>query len=132
MRSQEAFSLKTNLRILMVGIMRIFFWWCLAELMIHLMYIHALYNSAPPLEAASYWALGEYRNNSRYLLSPPTSRTPVYFSCVPLLVLRNSALWPVTVRQAVCGLHVTCRSSKKLTVKLTELLPKLKTILYFF
>ncbi|XP_072712958.1 protein-cysteine N-palmitoyltransferase HHAT isoform X2 [Ciconia boyciana] len=58
MRRQEAFSLKTNLSILIVGIIRIFFWWCLAELMIHLMYIHALYSSAPPLEAASYWALG--------------------------------------------------------------------------
>ncbi|XP_075352469.1 protein-cysteine N-palmitoyltransferase HHAT isoform X2 [Mycteria americana] len=58
MRRQEAFSLKTNLSILIVGIIRIFFWWCLAELMIHLMYIHALYSSVPPLEAASYWALG--------------------------------------------------------------------------
>ncbi|PKU45580.1 protein-cysteine n-palmitoyltransferase hhat [Limosa lapponica baueri] len=58
MRRKEAFSLKTNLSILILGIIRIFFWWCLAELMIHLMYIHALYSSAPPLEAASYWALG--------------------------------------------------------------------------
>ncbi|XP_064365705.1 protein-cysteine N-palmitoyltransferase HHAT isoform X4 [Dromaius novaehollandiae] len=58
MRRQEAFSLKTNLGILIVGIIRIFFWWCLAELMIHLMYIHAIYSSSPPLEAVSYWALG--------------------------------------------------------------------------
>ncbi|RMC12438.1 hypothetical protein DUI87_09953 [Hirundo rustica rustica] len=58
MRRQEAFSVKTNLSILIVGIIRIFFWWCLAELMIHLMYIHALYSSALPLESASYWALG--------------------------------------------------------------------------
>ncbi|XP_071662118.1 protein-cysteine N-palmitoyltransferase HHAT isoform X4 [Patagioenas fasciata] len=58
MRRQETFSLKTNLSILIVGIIRIIFWWCLAELMIHLMYIHALYSSVPPLEAASYWALG--------------------------------------------------------------------------
>ncbi|KFP64262.1 Protein-cysteine N-palmitoyltransferase HHAT, partial [Cariama cristata] len=58
MRRQEAFSLKTNLSILIMGIIRIFFWWCLAELMIHLMYIHALYSSASPLEAVSYWALG--------------------------------------------------------------------------
>ncbi|XP_054485494.2 protein-cysteine N-palmitoyltransferase HHAT isoform X1 [Agelaius phoeniceus] len=58
MRRQEAFSVKTNLIILIVGIIRIFFWWCLAELMIHLMYIHALYSSALPLESASYWALG--------------------------------------------------------------------------
>ncbi|KAK2535642.1 Hhat [Columba guinea] len=58
MRRQETFSLKTNLGILIVGIIRIIFWWCLAELMIHLMYIHALYSSVPPLEAASYWALG--------------------------------------------------------------------------
>ncbi|XP_010176959.1 PREDICTED: protein-cysteine N-palmitoyltransferase HHAT [Mesitornis unicolor] len=58
MRKQEAFSLKTNLSILILGIIRIFFWWCLAELMIHLMYIHALYSSTPPLETVSYWALG--------------------------------------------------------------------------
>ncbi|XP_064504369.1 protein-cysteine N-palmitoyltransferase HHAT isoform X1 [Pseudopipra pipra] len=58
MRRQEAFSVKSNLSILIVGIIRIFFWWCLAELMIHLMYIHALYSSALPLESASYWALG--------------------------------------------------------------------------
>uniref|UniRef100_A0A8C9MSI8 Hedgehog acyltransferase n=1 Tax=Serinus canaria TaxID=9135 RepID=A0A8C9MSI8_SERCA len=58
MRRQEAFSVKTNLIIFIVGIIRIFFWWCLAELMIHLMYIHALYSSALPLESASYWALG--------------------------------------------------------------------------
>ncbi|XP_051469486.1 protein-cysteine N-palmitoyltransferase HHAT isoform X3 [Apus apus] len=58
MRKKEAFSLKTNLSILIVGLIRIFFWWCLAELMIHLMYIHALYSSGQPLEAASYWALG--------------------------------------------------------------------------
>ncbi|KAJ7422975.1 protein-cysteine N-palmitoyltransferase HHAT [Pitangus sulphuratus] len=57
MRRQEAFSVKSNLSILIVGIIRIFFWWCLAELMIHLMYIHALYSSALPLESASYWAL---------------------------------------------------------------------------
>ncbi|XP_053795388.1 protein-cysteine N-palmitoyltransferase HHAT isoform X2 [Vidua chalybeata] len=58
MRRQEAINVKTNLSILIVGIIRIFFWWCLAELMIHLMYIHALYSSALPLESASYWALG--------------------------------------------------------------------------
>jgi len=71
MRRQEAFNLKTNLSILIMGVIRVFFWWCLAELMIHLVYIHALYSSAAPLEAASYWALGEYRNNSRNLPSPP-------------------------------------------------------------
>ncbi|KFP95952.1 Protein-cysteine N-palmitoyltransferase HHAT, partial [Leptosomus discolor] len=58
MRQEEDFSLKTNLCVLIVSIIRILFWWCLAELMIHLMYIHALYSSALPLEAASYWALG--------------------------------------------------------------------------
>lgn len=84
MRRQEAFSLKTNLSILIMGIIRIFFWWCLAELMIHLMYIHALYSSAPPLEAASFWALGEYRNSSRNLPSPRTPRTTVYYFYVHL------------------------------------------------
>uniref|UniRef100_A0A8V0Z1W9 Hedgehog acyltransferase n=1 Tax=Gallus gallus TaxID=9031 RepID=A0A8V0Z1W9_CHICK len=58
MRKQEAFSLKTNLVILIVGIIRIFFWWCLAELMIHFMYIHAICSTSSSLEAMSYWALG--------------------------------------------------------------------------
>uniref|UniRef100_A0A8C9FDV6 Hedgehog acyltransferase n=1 Tax=Pavo cristatus TaxID=9049 RepID=A0A8C9FDV6_PAVCR len=53
-----AFSLKTNLGILIMGIIRIFFWWCLAELMIHFMYIHAICSTSSSLEAMSYWALG--------------------------------------------------------------------------
>uniref|UniRef100_A0A8C8SDI1 Hedgehog acyltransferase n=1 Tax=Pelusios castaneus TaxID=367368 RepID=A0A8C8SDI1_9SAUR len=58
MRRQEACSLKSNLCILLLGIVRIFCWWCLAELMIHLMYIHAIYSSSSHLEVVSYWTLG--------------------------------------------------------------------------
>ncbi|MEE6474026.1 hypothetical protein FKM82_010252 [Ascaphus truei] len=40
-------------------IARLFLWWWLAELMLHLMYIHAIYSNYPLLEYVSCWALGE-------------------------------------------------------------------------
>uniref|UniRef100_A0A6I8P1B4 Hedgehog acyltransferase n=2 Tax=Ornithorhynchus anatinus TaxID=9258 RepID=A0A6I8P1B4_ORNAN len=58
LQSQEAHSLKANLRLLVLGGVRLFCWWWLAELMIHLMYMHALCSSTPHLEAVSYWTLG--------------------------------------------------------------------------
>ncbi|XP_075451826.1 protein-cysteine N-palmitoyltransferase HHAT isoform X2 [Ascaphus truei] len=39
-------------------IARLFLWWWLAELMLHLMYIHAIYSNYPLLEYVSCWALG--------------------------------------------------------------------------
>lgn len=65
MRRQEACRLKTNFRILILGMVRIFFWWWLAELMIHLMYMHAFYSSSPHLEAMSDWTLGQYENKDK-------------------------------------------------------------------
>lgn len=84
MRKQEAFSLKTNLGILTMGIIRIFFWWCLAELMIHFMYIHAICSTSSPLEAMSYWALGEYikKKNEEISCLFPLSRIPAYFMSI--------------------------------------------------
>lgn len=38
---------------------RVCVWWCLAELMIHLMYMHAIQSSETYLNALSPWALGE-------------------------------------------------------------------------
>ncbi|XP_075386083.1 protein-cysteine N-palmitoyltransferase HHAT isoform X3 [Tenrec ecaudatus] len=58
MRQQEPCSLWTNLRALARGLGRLLCWWWLAELMVHLMYMHALYSSTALLEAASYWTLG--------------------------------------------------------------------------
>ncbi|XP_029415326.1 protein-cysteine N-palmitoyltransferase HHAT [Nannospalax galili] len=47
-----------SLCVLARGLGRLLCWWVLAELMVHLMYMHALYSSIPLLEAVSYWALG--------------------------------------------------------------------------
>ncbi|XP_037353700.1 protein-cysteine N-palmitoyltransferase HHAT isoform X2 [Talpa occidentalis] len=41
-----------------LGLGRLLCWWCLAELMLHLAYTHALCGSAPLLRAVSSWALG--------------------------------------------------------------------------
>ncbi|XP_068930888.1 protein-cysteine N-palmitoyltransferase HHAT [Petaurus breviceps papuanus] len=58
MQNQESYSLKANLRIFVLGVSRLLCWWWMAELMIHLMYMHALYSSSFLLEAVSSWALG--------------------------------------------------------------------------
>ncbi|XP_044528401.1 protein-cysteine N-palmitoyltransferase HHAT isoform X3 [Gracilinanus agilis] len=58
MQNQESYSLKANLSIFVLGIGRLLYWWWLAELMIHLMYMHALYSNTFLLEAVSSWALG--------------------------------------------------------------------------
>lgn len=41
---------------------RLLCWWWLAELLVHLMYMHALYSRAPLLERLSCWALGNRGN----------------------------------------------------------------------
>ncbi|XP_077341848.1 protein-cysteine N-palmitoyltransferase HHAT [Lithobates pipiens] len=50
----------TNIRYrgLFTDVLRLLLWWFLAELMIHLMYMHAMYTHYPVLEEASYWTLG--------------------------------------------------------------------------
>ncbi|CAM2111139.1 unnamed protein product [Caretta caretta] len=75
MKRPEACSLKSNLCILLLGIIRIFFWWWLAELMIHLMYIHAIYSSSSHLEAVSYWTLA---GTLQARISPPVQ---CFFRC---------------------------------------------------
>ncbi|KAM8945424.1 protein-cysteine N-palmitoyltransferase HHAT [Pelodytes ibericus] len=37
---------------------RLFLWWWLAELMVHLMYMHAIFSSYHLLEGVSYWTMG--------------------------------------------------------------------------
>ncbi|XP_069624662.1 protein-cysteine N-palmitoyltransferase HHAT isoform X3 [Ranitomeya imitator] len=43
---------------LLTDVCRLALWWLLAELMIHLMYMHAMYSSYGILEDVSYWTLG--------------------------------------------------------------------------
>ncbi|XP_073409500.1 protein-cysteine N-palmitoyltransferase HHAT isoform X4 [Dendrobates tinctorius] len=43
---------------LLTDVCRLAVWWLLAELMIHLMYMHAMYSSYDILEDVSYWTLG--------------------------------------------------------------------------
>ncbi|XP_070353389.1 protein-cysteine N-palmitoyltransferase HHAT isoform X13 [Equus asinus] len=58
MQQQEHCSLKANLPILVLGLGRLLCSWWLAELMVHLMYMHAIYSSTPLLGAVSSWTLG--------------------------------------------------------------------------
>lgn len=58
MQQPELNSLQHSLCIVAKGLGRLLCWWWLAELMVHLMYMHALYSSAPLLESASCWTLG--------------------------------------------------------------------------
>uniref|UniRef100_A0A452H1M7 Hedgehog acyltransferase n=1 Tax=Gopherus agassizii TaxID=38772 RepID=A0A452H1M7_9SAUR len=101
MKRQEACSLKINLCILLLGIVRIFFWWWLAELMIHLMYIHAIYSSSSHLEAVSYWTLGGLALAQvlffyvKYL---------VLFG-IPALIIRMDGLKPPTLPRCVSTMH---------------------------
>lgn len=55
---EEHGPLKSSLPVLARGLGRLFCSWCLAELMVHLMYMHAIYSSAPLLGAVSCWTLG--------------------------------------------------------------------------
>ncbi|XP_075060302.1 protein-cysteine N-palmitoyltransferase HHAT isoform X1 [Mixophyes fleayi] len=43
---------------LVLDLFRLLLWWCLGELMIHTMYIHAMYSNYATLEEVSYWTLG--------------------------------------------------------------------------
>lgn len=58
MRQPEQCPLRLSLPVLARGLGRLFVCWCLAELMVHLMYMHAFYGSAPLLRAVSCWTLG--------------------------------------------------------------------------
>nr|XP_020010172.1 protein-cysteine N-palmitoyltransferase HHAT [Castor canadensis] len=54
----ELCSLRDNLCVLAQGLGRLLCWWGLAELMAHLMYMHAIYSSIPLLRTVSCWTLG--------------------------------------------------------------------------
>ncbi|XP_068135807.1 protein-cysteine N-palmitoyltransferase HHAT isoform X1 [Hyperolius riggenbachi] len=43
---------------LAADVLRLLLWWCLAELMIRVTYMHAMYSDYPVLEEVSYWTLG--------------------------------------------------------------------------
>uniref|UniRef100_A0A8C0CD97 Hedgehog acyltransferase n=1 Tax=Balaenoptera musculus TaxID=9771 RepID=A0A8C0CD97_BALMU len=58
MQQQEQGSPKASLSILALGLGRLLSCWWLAELMIHLMYMHAIYSSTSLLRAVSCWTLG--------------------------------------------------------------------------
>ncbi|XP_032322298.1 protein-cysteine N-palmitoyltransferase HHAT isoform X6 [Camelus ferus] len=58
MQQQEHGSLKASFSILVLGLGRLLFCWWLAELMVHLMYMHAIYSSTSLLRAVSCWTLG--------------------------------------------------------------------------
>ncbi|XP_038205720.1 protein-cysteine N-palmitoyltransferase HHAT isoform X2 [Arvicola amphibius] len=57
MQQPELSSPKQSLCILAKGLGRLLCWWWLAELMVHLMFMHALHSS-PLLESVSCWTLG--------------------------------------------------------------------------
>ena len=61
MQQQEYCSLKSNLSTFAVGLGRLLCYWWLAELMVHLMYMHAIYSSDSLLRAVSCWTLGNWR-----------------------------------------------------------------------
>ncbi|XP_067901198.1 protein-cysteine N-palmitoyltransferase HHAT isoform X2 [Heterodontus francisci] len=58
MQKAKTFVPKTDYLCLLLGGMRILFWWWLTESMLHLMYIHAIQHQETILESASYWTLG--------------------------------------------------------------------------
>ncbi|XP_047609039.1 protein-cysteine N-palmitoyltransferase HHAT isoform X3 [Phacochoerus africanus] len=58
MQPREQGSLKDSFSILVRGLGRLLFYWWLVELMVHLMYTHAICSSAPLLSAVSCWTLG--------------------------------------------------------------------------
>ncbi|XP_066538109.1 protein-cysteine N-palmitoyltransferase HHAT isoform X2 [Hoplias malabaricus] len=49
---------RVSLMWMLSRILRVFVWWCLAELMIHLMYMHAIQNNETYLNILPPWALG--------------------------------------------------------------------------
>uniref|UniRef100_A0A8C9C4T0 Hedgehog acyltransferase n=1 Tax=Phocoena sinus TaxID=42100 RepID=A0A8C9C4T0_PHOSS len=58
MQRQEQGSPKASLSILARGLGRLLSCWWLAELMLHFMYMHAIYSSTSLLRAVSCWTLG--------------------------------------------------------------------------
>uniref|UniRef100_A0A2K5DCX1 Hedgehog acyltransferase n=1 Tax=Aotus nancymaae TaxID=37293 RepID=A0A2K5DCX1_AOTNA len=69
MQQQERDSLKASLCVLALGLGRLLFWWWLAELMAHLMYMHAFYSSIPLLGTVSCWTLGNRGSHQQWALA---------------------------------------------------------------
>lgn len=65
MQQRERCPLRVSLSVLARGLGRLLCCWCLAELMVHLMYMHAIYSSAPLLSAVSCWTLGKCASGRR-------------------------------------------------------------------
>ncbi|XP_062827788.1 protein-cysteine N-palmitoyltransferase HHAT [Anolis carolinensis] len=95
---------KSNLCVFIRGIIRILIWWCLAELMIHLMYIHAICSSPSHLKAATYWTLGGLALAQvlffyvKYL---------VLFG-VPALIIQMDGLTPPALPRCVSTMYSFC------------------------
>lgn len=64
MQQQEQCSPRPRLSVLARALGRLCGCWCLAELMVHLMYMHAFYGSPPLLRAVSCWTLGNCGNQT--------------------------------------------------------------------
>ncbi|KAL0170055.1 hypothetical protein M9458_034651, partial [Cirrhinus mrigala] len=48
---------KVSVVYVLSGILRVFVWWCLAEFMIHFMYMHAIQSNETYMEMLPPWAL---------------------------------------------------------------------------
>lgn len=51
---------KVSVVYVLSGILRVCVWWCLAEFMIHFMYMHAIQSNETYLEMLPPWALGKF------------------------------------------------------------------------
>lgn len=57
--AEESDRHKAGARYLLLRSTRILMWWCIAEYMIHVMYMHAIQSNETYLEILPPWALGE-------------------------------------------------------------------------
>ncbi|XP_053166480.1 protein-cysteine N-palmitoyltransferase HHAT isoform X3 [Hemicordylus capensis] len=101
MTKQESCILKSNLWDFIRAAIRILLWWGLAESMIHLMYMHAIYSSPSHMETVTYWTLGGLALAQvlffyvKYL---------VLFG-VPALVIRMDGLMPPDLPRCVSTMY---------------------------
>ncbi|XP_042302080.1 protein-cysteine N-palmitoyltransferase HHAT isoform X2 [Sceloporus undulatus] len=104
MNKHSSYSLKSNLYVFICGTIRILIWWWLAELMIHLMYMHAICSCPSHLERATYWTLGGLALAQvlffyvKYL---------VLFG-VPALVIQMDGLTPPALPRCVSTMYSFC------------------------
>lgn len=79
MQQQEQGPPKVGVLAMVAGLGRLLCWWGLAELMLHLLYTHAICSSASLLAAIPAWTLG---NRSRALLACGSREGPEGWSAV--------------------------------------------------